>query len=88
MVYINTQCACTLSHSVVSDSATPWTVARQAALSMGFSREEYCSGLSFPPAGVFATQGSLTSPASAGGFLTTSVTLEALNQPFTSTYTS
>ena len=28
--------------------ATVWTVARQAPLSMGFSREEYCSGLSFP----------------------------------------
>ena len=28
--------------------ATPWTVARQAPLSMGFSRQEYCSGLPFP----------------------------------------
>ena len=28
--------------------ATPWTVARQAALSMGFSRQEYWSGLPFP----------------------------------------
>ena len=27
---------------------TPWTVARQAPLSMGFSRQEYWSGLSFP----------------------------------------
>ena len=25
--------------------ATPWTVARQAPLSIGFSRQEYCSGL-------------------------------------------
>ena len=32
-------------------SATPWTVARQAALSMGFPRQEYCSGLSFPSPG-------------------------------------
>ena len=30
-----------LSHSVVSDSATPWIVAHQAPLSMGFSRQEY-----------------------------------------------
>ena len=30
---------------------TPWTVAYQAPLSMGFSREEYWSGLSFPPPG-------------------------------------
>ena len=28
--------------------ATPWVVARQAPLSMGFSRQEYCSGLPFP----------------------------------------
>ena len=28
---------------------TPWTVARQTHLSMGFSRQEYCSGLPFPP---------------------------------------
>ena len=29
----------------------PWTVARQAPLSMGFSRQEYWSGLPFPSAG-------------------------------------
>ena len=28
--------------------ATPWTVARQAPLSLEFSRQEYCSGLPFP----------------------------------------
>ena len=28
--------------------ATPWTVAYQAPLSMGFSRQEHCSGLPFP----------------------------------------
>ena len=33
--------------SVMSDSATPWTVAHQALLSMGFSRQEYWSGLPF-----------------------------------------
>ena len=37
-----------LSHSVVSDSVTPWTVARQAPLSMGFSRQESWSGLPCP----------------------------------------
>ena len=31
--------------SVMSDSATPWTAAYQAPLSMGFSRQEYWSGL-------------------------------------------
>ena len=40
-------CVC-VSHSVMSDSAIPWTVARQAPLSMGFSRQEYWSGLPFP----------------------------------------
>ena len=32
-------------------SATPWTVAHQTPLSMGFSRQEYWSGLSFPTPG-------------------------------------
>ena len=36
---------------LVSDFATPWTGARQALLSMGFSRQEYCSGLPFPSPG-------------------------------------
>ena len=31
--------------------ATPWTIACQAPLSMGFSRQEYWSGLPFPSAG-------------------------------------
>ena len=31
--------------------ATPWTVAREVPLSMGFSRQEYCSGLPFPSPG-------------------------------------
>ena len=40
-----------LSRSVVSDSATPWTVAHQAPPSMGISRQEYWSGLPFPSPG-------------------------------------
>ena len=36
------------SRLVVSDSATPWTVAYQAPLSVGFSRQEYWSRLPFP----------------------------------------
>ena len=31
--------------------ATPWTVAHQAPPSVGFSRQEYCSGLPFPSPG-------------------------------------
>ena len=36
---------------------TPWTVAYQASLSMGFSRPEYWSGLPFPSPGGFAYPG-------------------------------
>ena len=46
-----------VSRSVLSDSATPWTVACQAPLSMGFSRQEYWSGLPFPSLGDLPTQG-------------------------------
>ena len=38
--------------------ATSWTVACQFPLSMGFSRQEYWSGLPCPPSGIFLTQGS------------------------------
>ena len=34
--------------SVVSDSATPWTVAHQAPLSMGFSRQDYLGWVAMP----------------------------------------
>ena len=44
------QSVCMLSHSVVSNSATPWAAA-QALLSMEFSRKEYWSGLTFPSPG-------------------------------------
>ena len=47
-----------LSCSVVSESSTPWTVNRQAPLSMGFSRQEYWNGLPFPSPGIFLIQGS------------------------------
>ena len=45
-----------LSRSVVSDSATPWIIVGQAPLSMGFSREECCSGCYSLPQGTFPTQ--------------------------------
>ena len=47
---------CVLSCSVCPALWTPWTVAHQAPLSMGFSRQEYWSGLPCPPPGVFLTQ--------------------------------
>ena len=68
-----------LSH--VQLFATPWTVPCQAPLSMGFSRQEYCSGLPCPPPGDLLDPGikpmSLVSPTLAGGFFTTSATWEA-----------
>ena len=56
----------------MSDSETPWTVVRQAPLSMGFPREEYWSELSFPSPGDLPNA-ELTpmSPALAGRFFTT-----------------
>ena len=44
--------ACMLRRfSCVRLSVTPWTLARQAPLSMGFSRQEHWSGLPFPSPG-------------------------------------
>ena len=52
--------------------ATPWTVAHQAPLSMGFLWQEYSSGLPFPSPGDLPETGiEPTSPAFAGGFFTT-----------------
>ena len=46
-------CVCARMHTLsrVLLFVTAWTVARQAPLSMGFSRQEYWSGLPFPPPG-------------------------------------
>ena len=50
---------CVLSHfSDVQLFVTPWTVANQAPLSVRFSRQEYWSGLPYPPPGDLLTQGS------------------------------
>ena len=47
------------AHSVISIQlfATPWTVARQAPLSVGFFRQEYLNGLPFPFPGVLPNPG-------------------------------
>ena len=62
-----------LSH--VRFFATPWAVAHQAPLPMGFFWEEYWSGLPFPHTGDLPDPGvepaSPVSPALAGGFFTT-----------------
>ena len=68
--------------SCVQLFAPLWTVAHQAPSSMGFSRQEYWSGLPHPPLGDLPDPGieleSLVSPALAGRFFTTSATWEAL----------
>ena len=52
--------------------ATPWAVAHQATVSMEFSRQEYRSGLPFPPPGDLPNLGTESvSPALAGRFFTT-----------------
>ena len=65
-----------LSH--VRVFATPWTVAHQAPLSLGFSSQGYWSGLPCPPPGDLSHLGSkpasLKSPALAERFLSTSAT--------------
>ena len=51
---------------------TPWAVACQPPLSMGFPRQEYWSGLPFPsPGGLPHPKIERVSPALAGGFFTT-----------------
>ena len=59
----------------VTNSVTPRTVARQAPLSMEFSRQEYWSGLPCTPPGDLPNPGielmSLVSLALAGGFFIT-----------------
>ena len=70
-------CLCVCVCVCVGLFVTPWTVVCQAPQSMGFPRQEYSSGLPFPPP--LPTPGikpaSLESPALAGGFFTTAATV-------------
>ena len=66
-------CACVLSHfNCVQLFVTSWTIAHQAPLSIGFSRQESWSGLPCPPPGDLPNPGvkpmSLMFPALAGVF--------------------
>ena len=67
-VLCQSMCKCVLTHSVVSNSATPWTVAHQAPLSMESSRQEYWSGLPFLSPGDLPNPG-IEPKSLAGGFL-------------------
>ena len=67
---------CVLMHtqllSHVQLFETPWTVARQASLFIGFPRQEYWNGLPFPSPGVLPdSRIKPVSPALAGRFFTT-----------------
>ena len=65
-------CLCAQLLSRVQLFETPWTVAHQAPLSMGFPRQEYWSGLPCPPPGDLPNPGTESaSPALAGEFFTT-----------------
>ena len=67
--------------SVVSNSAIPWTAAHQAPLSMGFSRQEYWSGLPCPPPGDLPNPGiKPRSPAWHGNSLLTREALAGFSQ--------
>ena len=60
--------------------ANPWTVDHQAPLSMGFSRQEYWSGLPCAPPGGLPDAGiEPLSPALAGRLFTTSASWETLH---------
>ena len=76
-------CVCVLHCSVMSDSLQPWTVACQAPLLVEFPRQEYWSGLPFPPPGDLPNPGiklmPRVSPASAGRLLFTTTAWEALH---------
>ena len=71
---------CRFSH--VQFCVTPWTVTLQAPLSMGFSRQQYWSGLPCLPPGDLSDPGieptSLSSAALAGEFFTTNTTWKVL----------
>ena len=63
---------CVLSYAWLF--VTPWTVAHQAPLSMGFSRPEYWSGLPYPPLEDLPDSGIKPAcPALASGFFTTAL---------------
>ena len=74
------KCSCSVA-LVMSSFVSSWTIAWQAPLSMGFSKQEYWGGLPHPPPGNLSDPGfqpaSLVSLALAGRFFTTGTTWEA-----------
>ena len=65
-------CVCAQLLSLVQLFVTPWTIACQTSLPMEFSRQEYWSGLPYPPLGDLPNPGiEPLSPALAGSLFTT-----------------
>ena len=86
-------CFCCLVVVMSNSFETPWTVARQDPLSLGFPRQEYWSGLPFPsPGDLHDPEIETVSVSLAGGFFTneppmntyyhTNLTLELKNSKF------
>ena len=84
-MYINAHCTCVHAQtlSCVWFHVTPWTIAHQAPLSMGLSKQEYWNVLPFPPAEDLPESEmepvSPASPALAGRFTTTEPTGKPIN---------
>ena len=81
-IHIASVCACVLScFTCVQLFATPWTIARQAPLSTGFSRQEHWSALPCPRPGdlpdPWIEPAPVKTPVLVGRFFTTSITWEA-----------
>ena len=75
------QCMCAHSSCCVQLFAIPWTVAHQAHLSMGLSKQECWNGLTFPPPGDLPGIKPMppASPALAGGYFFTTEPPEICN---------
>ena len=71
-------CVCV---SLVRLFATPWTIAAQAAVSVGFSRQEYWSGLPFPSSGDLPDPGIEAASSESFTLQADSLLLEPLGKP-------
>ena len=73
--------ACQVTSVVSNSDATPWIVAHQAPLCMGFSRQEYWSGLPYPPPGDLPDPGMEPEPPAAPALQADSLLLSYQGNP-------
>ena len=84
---LSAQCfICMLSH--VQFFATPWTIAPLASLSMGFFRQEYWSGVPFPPPGDLPNPGTEWASAISPPLQVDSLAIESSEKPICSEKTA